>query len=189
MFFSRKGSPGKRIPMRSVKNADTLSACVEILQGYGYMDVFGSIIVQIIEQVERFQKKRASIDRILREKFSVEELSYRKFDGVLLDVEKVVYLNLRSIVNRIAVFDYEEFKQLDNLEWNDHDLAAEKMGIYGSYISFVQEASRDNEEIVLKLDRLLLEVTHYNSLHDGNILDMPAIAELDQLIRNAKRYR
>lgn len=179
----------KRTLMQLAKSANTLSSCIDVLRKNLYIEPFTQDITQSLEQVERFNKKCETINDILLQKFSPNEMSYKKFAGVLVGVEKVVYINLRSILNKISAFDYEEYKQLDSLEWNNDKLAKEKMDIYKEYITFVDEATRDNEEILLKLDRLLLEVTHYNSVEDGDIMDMSAITELDELIKNAKLYR
>jgi hypothetical protein len=175
-------------PMKLAKNANTLTACVETLEKLAYIEPFAQDIQQNIEQIERYTKKRETINTILLQKFTATEMSYNKFDGVLAGVENVVYINLRSIINKISAFDYEEYKQLDTLEWNKDDLAKEKMSIYNEYLTFVDEATRDNEEILLKLDRLLLEVTHWSETQEGDIMDMPAIAELDKLIKNVKLY-
>ena len=184
-----KNASRQKTPMQLAKSATTLSSCVDVLKQSLHIEVFAQKINKNLAQINRFIKKCETINDILLQKFSVNEISYKKFDNVLVGVEKVVYINLRSIINKISAFDYEEYQQLDSLEWNNDELAKEKMDIYKTYIAFVDEATRDNEEILLKLDRLLLEVTHYNNVQDGDIMNMPAIAELDKLIQNAKLYR
>ena len=42
---------------------------------------------------------------------------------------------------------------------------------------------------MLKLDKMLLEISRYNSLEDGDVRKLPALAEMDELIKNAKLYK
>ena len=63
------------------------------------------------------------------------------------------------------------------------------MNIYNEYIDFVKKATIMNEEILLKLDKILFEVSKYNSLEDGEVKELPAIIEMDELIKNAKLYK
>jgi hypothetical protein len=53
----------------------------------------------------------------------------------------------------------------------------------------VERATRDNEEILLKIDKMLLEISRYKSLEDGDVGNMPAIKEMDELIKNANLYK
>ncbi|GHU41650.1 hypothetical protein FACS1894111_04250 [Clostridia bacterium] len=151
------------------------------------MDCFAEDIAQNLEQIQRFNKKLDTMKDILSEKFDTKEMTFQKFNGVLQGVEQVVTINMRIILNKISAFDYEEYTQLSTLEWNKDELAKEKMSIYQQYIDFVQKATNDNEEILLKLDRLLLEISQYNTMED--IMNMPEMIALDKLIQNAKLYQ
>lgn len=189
-FFNRKkktAAPSGAIQL--AKSAGSLAGCADVLRGMSSVTAFAQCIEQNLAQIKRFEKKRETIEGLLLQKFSADEISYIKFNNVLAGVEKVVYINLRSIINKIAAFDDEEYRQLENLEWNDDALAQEKMAIYKTYIAFADEATRDNEEILLKLDRLLLEISQFSLEQEQDIMSMPAIAELDKLINDAKRYR
>ena len=65
----------------------------------------------------------------------------------------------------------------------------EKREIYREYISFIRSSIEDNEEILLKLDRLILEVSRFNSLEEGELEDMSAMKEIDNLIDKTNLYR
>ena len=60
---------------------------------------------------------------------------------------------------------------------------------YNEYINMVKDATQTNEYILLKLDKMLFEVSQYNSLGNDEIKELPALAEMDQLIKNAKLYK
>lgn len=151
-------------------------------------DVFDEDILKNLDQLKRFKRKRNTIREILLQKFSPQELTYQKFNSVLDEVENVLYLNMRSILNKIAAFDVEEYESLQKRGFPPNEVSDEKMKIYDEYIRFVKNATRTNEEILLKLDKMLFEVSRYNSIGDGDIKAFPAMTEMDELIKNAKLY-
>ena len=63
------------------------------------------------------------------------------------------------------------------------------MQIYNEYLDFVKNATATNEDILLKLDKMLFEVSSYNSLDNGEVKELPALAEMDELIKNANLYK
>ena len=70
-----------------------------------------------------------------------------------------------------------------------NELIKEKLEIYNEYISYVKEAITDNEEILLKLDKVLLELSNFNSLESGELENMAAVKEIDDLISKIKLYK
>ena len=152
-------------------------------------DVFDNDIVKNLEQIKRFKRKQKTIKEMLLQKFAVNELTYQKFNNVLNEVENLIYVNMRSILNKIAAFDVDEYEALQKKGFPPNEVSPEKMEIYNEYISFVKEATKTNEDILLKLDKMLLEVSRYNSISSGDVNNLPVIVELDELIKNAKLYR
>ena len=152
-------------------------------------DVFDKDILKNLEQLKRFKRKRNIINNVLLQKFSPHELTYKKFDSVLNEVESIMYLNMQSILNKIAAFDVEEYENLQKRGFPKEEVSQDKMDLYNEYIDFVKKATIMNEEILLKLDKILFEVSKYNSLEDGEVKELPAIIEMDELIKNAKLYK
>ncbi|ADZ82287.1 hypothetical protein [Cellulosilyticum lentocellum] len=153
-------------------------------------NTFTKSVFYILKQVERLDKKNAVIHDVLLQKFNSEELSFRKFSSVLKQIEELFYLNLRSIINRLNVFDQEEYNQIAHKKAKlSSSIEAEKRKVYEEYISFIEHSIEDNEQILLKLDQLLLELSKFNSLEDGEIEAMPAMLEIDELISKTKLYQ
>ena len=172
------------------QNINSLEDCVAVFeQAIENGDVFDQDILKNLEQLKRFKRKRNTIKEILLQKFSMQELTYQKFDNVLNDVENIMYLNMRSILNKIAAFDIEEYEILQKRGFPKNEVSEEKMKIYEEYLNFVKNATATNEDILLKLDKILFEISKYNSLEDGEVKELPAIIEMDQLIKNAKLYK
>ena len=169
---------------------NSLDDCVGVFeQAIDNGDVFDEDILKNLEQLKRFKRKIGTIREILLQKFSVEELTYQKFDRVLNDVENIMYLNMRSILNKIAAFDIEEYEDLQRRGFPKNEVSEEKMNIYKEYINFVKNATKINEDILLKLDKMLFEVSRYNTLEHNEVKELPALAEMDELIKNANLYK
>lgn len=172
------------------RKINSLDDCVGVFEeAIQNGDVFDEDILKNLDQLKRFKRKRNTITEILLQKFSEQELTYQKFESVLNDVENIIYLNMRSILNKIAAFDVEEYEDLQKRGFPENEVSEEKMSIYNEYLNFVKNATAINEDILLKLDKMLFEISRYNSIEDGDIKNFPAIVELDELIKNAKFYK
>ncbi|MDR1892055.1 MAG: hypothetical protein LBQ48_03485, partial [Oscillospiraceae bacterium] len=172
------------------QNIHSLNDCTAVFQeAINNGDVFDENILKNIDQIKRFTRKHNTIKDLLLQKFSAGEISFQKFSAVLQAVESLIYMNMRSILNKIAAFDMEEYEALQRKNFRNIDFPEEKMAIYNEYISFVGNATRTNEEILIKLDKMLLEISRYNSLEDGDAQKLPAMVELDELIKNASLYK
>lgn len=170
----------------------TLEDCVNALKQNRTKRTFDRDILQILEQIDRFNKKKQTIISILLQKFDQKEMSFSKFEQAVLDVENVFYMNIKSILNRIGAFDEEDYYRLNldkDLKRFSKEFIDTKMTIYQEYITFVKNAVEDSEEILLKLDKLLFEISKFNSLEDGEIENMAAMKEIDELISKTQFYK
>ena len=180
----------KEPPRLLAQNISSLNDCVAALRvALRHGDAFDENIQKNIEQIERFKRKSDTIKNILLQKFSADEMSFQKFDGVLLDVENVICMNVRSILNKITAFDITEYEALRRTGFQSDELSQQKMAIFNDYIDFVHSATMTNESILLKLDKMLLEISRYNSIEGGDVQRLPAMMEMDELIHNAKLYK
>jgi hypothetical protein len=175
----------KIIQLSEIKTAED---CINALNQNYDKKIFKKDISTILEQIKMFKKKRETIKEALLQKFDITEMSYSKFDGVISDIENVFYMNIRSIINKLNAFDEDDYKRIMNEKNFSEEFIQTKMNIYGKYISFVKKATEDNEQIILKLDKILLELSKFNSLEDGNIENMSAMKEIDELIKKIKLY-
>lgn len=146
----------------------------------------------LLDQIERLQKKNKTIRNVLLQIFSASEMSYKKFDAVIAEVEKIFFMNIHSILNKLDAFDEEEYnfirKKYED-EAFSRELTEEKLKVFNEYINFVKSATEDNEQILLKLDKLLLEISGLNSVESGKLEKMPGMIEIDNLIKQAKYYK
>ena len=172
------------------QNINSLDDCVAVFEeAMQNGDIFDKNILKNLSQLKSFKRKSKTIRKILLQKFSPQELTYQKFDNVLNKVENLMYVNMRSILNKIAAFDVEEYEALQKRGFPPNEVSEEKMLIYDEYLNSVDDATKINENILLKLDRMLFEASRYNSLEKTEIKELPALTEMDELIKNAKLYK
>lgn len=165
---------------------------IEALNIHRGLKTFEETVDLLLDQIERLQKKNKIIRDILLQKFSASEIAYKKFDAVIVDVEEIFFMNIRSILNKLDAFDEGDY----NFIRKKHDAGAfsqqfmeEKFKVYNEYITFVKAATEDNEQILLKLDKLLLEISDLNCIEDGQLEQMAGMIEIDNLIKQAKYYK
>jgi hypothetical protein len=174
-----------------VKHIKTHEDYVEALSQYRRVKSLEGDITLALEQLERIRKKKDTLMNVLNQRFDPTELSYKKFASVTLEVEKLFYLNVRSVLNRLNVFDESEFASVMNKKSTSFspELLQEKTLVYNEYLSFVKSSLGSNEEILLKLDKLLLEISRLDSFEPGDIENMPCMQEIDSLIKQTKYYK
>jgi hypothetical protein len=174
-----------------VKQIKTHEDYVEALMHYRRVKALEDDITLALEQLDRMKKKKLTLLNVLNERFDTTELSYKKFASVTQEVEKLFYLNVRSILNRLHIFDESEFNSVMSQKPTpfSRQLLQEKTNVYNEYLTFVKSSLGTNEEILLKLDKLLLEISRLDSFEPGDIENMPCMQEIDSLIKQTKYYK
>jgi parvulin-like peptidyl-prolyl isomerase len=82
---------------------------IEALNMQRGLKTFEVTVDLLIDQIERLQKKNKTIRDIILQTFSASEISYQKFDAVVAEVEKIFFMNLRSILNKMNAFDEDDY--------------------------------------------------------------------------------
>ncbi|MBP1995418.1 hypothetical protein [Paenibacillus eucommiae] len=181
----------KQPVVQPVKRITTREDYVEALTAYRSVKALESDINFALEQLDRLKKKNDTLFNVLNQRFDPAELSYKKFASVIQEVEKLFYLNIRSILNRLHVYDESEFESVRNQKSArfSRELLQEKTNLYNEFLAFMRDSLGTNEEILLKLDKLLLEISRLDSFDPGVIENMPCMQEIDSLIKQTKYYK
>jgi hypothetical protein len=181
-----------REPLRleySPEKTFTLDDCERVLSGK-HPKTFERTLQRALEHVRKMKRKKAVITDILLQKFDEGEMSYIKFKTAVENVEKVMCVNMRSMLSRISAFDEEEFNQIrKEAKFRPSPTMQQSLEIYLEYITFAEKAVEQNEEILLKLDRLLAEVSKFNTIDSTQLGEMSAMQELESLITDTKWYK
>ncbi|MEW4222271.1 hypothetical protein [Rossellomorea marisflavi] len=143
-----------------------------------------------IEQVDRLEQKKASLQQAINDRFQQGEMSHRKFSHTVLEVEQLFFQNVRNLLNKAGAFDEREYKSVRSKDPRlSQTLLAEKTSLYREYLFFIKQAIEINEEIILDLDKLLLEITRLNTVTIEDIDNMACMKEIHSLINQTKLYK
>ncbi|MEK8131692.1 hypothetical protein WMW72_27675 [Paenibacillus filicis] len=175
-----------------VKDMKTREDYMAALHSYRHVKVLKKDILLALDQVDRMDKKKGSLSAVLGQRFDPSELSYKKFNSVIDEVEKLFYLNIRSLLNKLRVFDASDFSLFDSQKKTSSfstKLMQEKTNLYNEYLNYVTGYLGANEEILLKLDKLLLEISLLDSTDYRDVEEMACMKEIDSLIKQTKFYK
>ena len=180
--------PPAAVPIREIR---TQAEYAEALSRYRRVKALEGDIRIALEQLERMDKRKDALLEVLRQRFDPGELSYRKFASAVEEVEKLFYLNLRSLLNRLNLFDEADFERVMRRKQAmfKQELLQEKVRMYQEFLTFVHDSLGTSEEMLLKLDKLLIEISRLDSLDPADIEHMPCMQEIDSLIRQTKYYK
>jgi hypothetical protein len=176
------------IPVKEIK---TYEEYVENLSRYRHVKGIDSDISLVLEQMERMQKRKSTLIQVLKQRFEETEMSFKKFASVSQEVENLFYQNIRNILNILCVFDETEFDRVIHRKASGFstELLQKKANVYNDYLSSMKSSLSNNEEILLKLDRLLLEISSLDNIEPGDIEQLSCMQELDVLIKQTKYYK
>lgn len=170
----------------------TVEDYIEELNNHRGLKTFEETVDLLLDQIERLQKKNKIIRDILLQIFSASEISYMKFDSVIAEVEKIFFMNIRSILNKLNAFDEEDYKFIMEKYKTgafSQQFIEEKLKVYDEYMTFVEAATEDNEQILLKLDKLLLEISGLNCIESDQLEKLSGMVEIDNLIKATINYK
>jgi len=145
-----------------------------------------------IDQLERMEKKKITLHDVLNQRFETTELSYKKFAAVIIAVEQLFLSNTKGIINKLNVFEasqLSEFIDKSKSSSFSNKLIQQKFELHNEYVNYVKGYVGANEEILLKLDKLLLEISLLGSSDYRDVEEMPCMKEIDELISQTKFYK
>jgi hypothetical protein len=180
---------------RSTSFASRLETHVDYvaeLNHYNSVKVLKNEVSLAQDQLERLEKKKNTLLNVLTQRFDPAELSFRKFNTVINEVEKLFYLNIRGVLNKLNVFDASEYAQFADKQKQaqfSSALVQKKSALYSEFFSYVTGYLGANEEILLKLDQLLLEISQLDNAAYESVEEMPCMKELTALIKQTKLYQ
>ena len=181
--------PSKKVKLIDKKEVKSPKDYIKSLEELAYKKEFENQLSVLIGQIKRISPKQASLNVILEQNFDKTELTYIKFKTTIDEVIGLFYENIKKAVNRIGVFDEQEYRKLLNNELNLPDDSKElKIKIYGEHIAYVDGIIRQNEDIITLLDNLMLEISKLDDINGKSMENIQILAEMRELIKNTKYY-
>jgi len=170
-----KTQPAKLYKAEELKDSDDY---LDALSNCPNQKVFRSEIEKETRQIERMKKKAVLLQTILLQYFTEGEMAYNRFLNVIEGTERIFFGNVKKVINRITIFDAEEYK-----ENAGHENAGRQ------HMEAIHQAIEQNDVLLKKLDDLILEVSKLDDMRESALEELPAIQEIDQLIVETKYYQ
>lgn len=156
---------------------------------------FDEEITTAVEQIRRIEDKDRALDSILAQFFVPQEITFTRFQSAINSVQAIFYNNVKKMINRMLIFDNNEYNKLSEKITRSREdgtiprSADAQMKIYGEHIRYVRELVNLNEDILVKLDGLLLEISKLDDLDEKGLENIAAIQEINDLIDQTKYYK
>ncbi|MFC4597707.1 hypothetical protein [Cohnella hongkongensis] len=175
-------------PARPLQSREDVAAA---LARYKRIGLLQEDMDHAAEQLELLRRKREALFQVLGQRFQPGELSYAKFASAIANVETLFDRNVRSVLSRLQAFDEADFESAGSRRAARMPKQLQRMRaeMREELLGFVKYSIGMNEEILLKLDRLLLEISRLDAFEPGDIEAMPCMQEIDELIRQTRHYR
>lgn len=147
------------------------------------------------DQLRRLKEKQDSLSSVLSQRFSPEDENFEKFQSVINSVRSLFLSNSLKIINRMRIFDYEDYRRqceklrYDPMSGGTGDIeASESIEVYQQQIDEIRGIIHENEIILSRLNDLLLEITKLNEENETPAANSSAMEEMDLLISQTKYY-
>ena len=179
-------SPEPPIDISKIDDHQDYLRSIEVFDGIKEIKSEVALLRSHLTQIE---SRRSALYRVLAEKFSPSELTYARFDGIYREVEKLFYVNIKAILNKLKLL----YSQKSGLNIDPRivspEIIKERERLRAEYIASVREYLQVNEEILLKLDQLLLEIAKLGVVDLDEIDRLTCLREIDNLIKHTKYYK
>ena len=165
---------------------------IKRLKGNKNKTTFSQNINYTLAQIDRMCKKVEVMDEIISMRFHKGDISYNKLHNSIKDIENIFYFNIIQIIHKLEAFDEKQYlyERSDRIKHYD-TLKEQKNKICESYKQAVEQSISDNEEILIKLDELVLEFSGLLVRENtSKYKEIPvAIQKVDELIQISKYYK
>lgn len=191
----------KEPPLKLLKNTELTATedYIHALEGMkGKQVFFDEAIDAAIEQLYRMDDKDKALDTILEQFFTPQEMTFTRFQSAIDSVKAIFFNNVKKMINRMIIFDYKDYQKVVSKISNAQKVngvgvasqpLSEQLKIYNEHISYVRGLVEMNENILTKLDGLLLEISKLDDLNEEELEKMAAIQEINSLIEQTKYYK
>jgi hypothetical protein len=148
---------------------------------------FEEDIKMAIDQVERLQKKNNTIRNILPQIFGDSKITIKKFTAAIDEVNNSFFMNIQNIIYKLDIFDEDDYK----LRRDKHEARTGSQQLseenYNEYVTSIEAAIEDNEQILLMLEKFLLRIIDLKS--SDSVKRKETTEMIDGLIELLKNYR
>lgn len=187
-------SRSRRIPVVipiNTSKINTLDDCIQAANEY--INANGSLFLNqlnaILLQITRLKRKKIATEKILADNFDTSEISYANFSSAQDKLEELFVLSTKSLLYRLSSFDDEEYQAGIGMNLMGTATQKAREELYHEHLNLTSEVLQNNEMILIKFDKLALELSKINTLDSDDIMKLLDINEIDRIIHDTKYYK
>ncbi|MDR1735058.1 MAG: hypothetical protein LBR73_09305 [Oscillospiraceae bacterium] len=186
--FPTRRQPEPVVYITEENKPQILEGYIPFLQRQAGKPPFALRMQRAVNQIEAYLFKRGACERILGQLFTPGDLSYNYFYSRISAVETVMQSNSFYIANRVAPFDTEEYREVMQ-KAATNTTAQKRLAVLDGFFTDTDSKLEENEEILLKVDLLLAELSKLTTTNADARACEAVIDDLDGLIQNTPLYR
>jgi hypothetical protein len=141
-----------------------------------------------IQQIARITTKTETLNFVLSQHFTPGSMTYTKFSNTINGINQLFFANLKSMIGRMLIFSQEEYDDKDNVKANA-EAKFIRNKIFKEHIEYVEGIVEKNENILIKLDNLVLEISKLDDTSSIDLNDLSTVQEINSLIEQTKFYK
>ncbi|MDR2612932.1 MAG: hypothetical protein LBG06_08945 [Deltaproteobacteria bacterium] len=170
---------------------DTPGGCIEAIEEYISTNIrtFRPDLNDMIDQLEKLQRKREAIRQALLDRFQPGELAFAKFSAASDRAEAYLLRNARDVLARVKGFDEEEYEDVMNSPGTSREEFQARKRIYDDVLADVSEKVSQGEKVLIALDKLLAAVATISTFDQQQSDSDSAVSEIDGLVKDVQFYR
>ncbi|MDR1608272.1 MAG: hypothetical protein LBT38_07695 [Deltaproteobacteria bacterium] len=156
------------------------------------VDFFKEDLLNMKEQISRYNYKYNTVINTLNNKFNPNEMTVIKITNIINSIEKLIVKIIQSTMTRLESFNEAEYVKLINKaesKRKNSQVDIQRKAIFQEYTNFVSTSIEHIEILLLKLDTFQLELNKIDNFNDLELDKLDEIINLDNMISSMKYYR
>jgi hypothetical protein len=173
------------------RRGDPVQGCISDTYDYisSNIQTFRPDLMEMVEQLEKLQRKKDSIRRVLLERFQPTELAFAKFNSAADRAGSHMVQNARKVLDKVKSFDEEEYEDVMNNPNTSREEFRTRKQVYDNVLSDVADMVSQGDKVLLALDKLQLAVSDISVMGDQQPDSDSAVREIDGLVQDVKFYK
>jgi hypothetical protein len=169
---------------------DPVQRCIS--ETYDYISsnihTFRPDLMDMVEQLEKLRKKKASIRTILLQRFQPTELAFAKFSSAADRAESFMVQTARTVLAKVKGFDEEEYEDAMNNPNTSREEFKTRKNFYDTVLGEVSDLVEQGNAVLLALDKLQAAVSDIQTIGNQHPDSDSAVREIDRLAQDVKFY-
>lgn len=149
----------------------------------------GKLASQALTQIDRLNRSIKRVEFEIANKFESSSMTYQNFYASVDDAGNCAFKNLASFLNRIQLYNHEDYNSLKNYKDDDipDEIQEKQIELMQKNFELAKDALTANENLILGLESLAIEIADANFNEDSD-KNQVMLDEINKLTNTIKYY-